>query len=299
MVILLIVMGVLFSLLFVINSMVRAVQGREKVSFFETLLTFLALVFPVLALVTNNDSTSPLLLVNQMAIGLGAVLVVVSIVTFIIEQRKSARPVTQRRGILGAGLGLLIVAATFVAPVAARFQQPAQVPAAAVANTEVNSSNRNVADVGSANGITSNPTATSRPPTTVPATQTPDAPLLQMSATPTRFPSPMPTATNTPFIIATTNSQTTSNDTQSVEQESSISIAGCIVVTRQNVNLRSGPATTFDLLLTIPFSTTLNVSAKNAGADWWFVRYQNQTGWVSGEYVNADANCDVLPTKAG
>lgn len=293
MVILLIVMGIVFSLLFVINSLLRAVQGREKVSFFETLLTFLALVFPLLALVTNNDSSSPLPLVDRAAIGLGVALIVVSVVTFIIERRKTARPLAQQRGVLGVGVGLLMVAATFVAPVAAKFQQPAHLPAAVSANAPLNSGNVNVA------ALLNSPTPVVVQPTALAPTQTLDIVLLQMSATPTRFPSPQPTPTNTPFIIATTTSGTSADVDQNVEQVSESSIAGCMAVVRQNVNLRSGAAATYDLLLTIPFSTTLNVSARNETSDWWFVSYQNQTGWVSGEFINLDANCDALPARAG
>jgi hypothetical protein len=52
------------------------------------------------------------------------------------------------------------------------------------------------------------------------------------------------------------------------------------------------------MLLTIPFSTTLNASARNKASDLWFVSYQNKTGWVSGEFVNADSTCATLPVKA-
>ena len=120
MVILLVAAGAVFGLLFVLNSILRAAQGREKVSFFETLLAFLALVFPVLALVNNSASAQPLRMVNMTAIGIGVVLVVISLITFLVERRNAGRPLAQRRGILGIGLGLLLVVATFVVPVATK-----------------------------------------------------------------------------------------------------------------------------------------------------------------------------------
>ncbi len=299
MVILMVVVGAVFSLLFVLNSIRRAIQGSEKVSFFETLLAFLALVFPVLALVNNSASTQPLPLVNMASIVLGIVVVVISIITFLIENRKPGRLLSQRRGVLGIGLGILIVAATFVVPVAAKMQVPNR-SAANVAASTTGGTNVNVAEVGAANVAVNSPTPTLTKPIALVPTNTPDVALLQMSATPTRFPSPMPTATNTPFVIATTTAGTVAvaGTNQPTGQVPAAQTAGCMVVTRQNVNLRSGAGTTFDLLLTIPFSTTLDVSAKNKAGDWWFVSYQNKTGWVSGEYVNADANCSKLPVKA-
>ncbi len=297
MVLLLVVMGAIFSLIFVVNSILRVLQAREKVSFFETLLAFLALVFPVLALVNNSASAQSLPLVNSAAMGLGVLVAVVSIITFLLERRKADRPLAQRRGVLGIGLGVLMVAATFVVPVASRLPQ-ARLAANTAANAPIDGSNRNVADVVGTNIIVDSPTATLAKPVVVVPTNTPAVALLQMSATPTRFPSPMPTATNTPFIIATTTQDTAVDTTQSAGQSAAVQITGCTAVVRKNVNLRSGPGTDYDRLLTIPFSTTLNVSAKNKAADWWFVSYQNETGWVSGEYVNVDAGCAALPIKA-
>lgn len=297
MVILMVIMGAVFGLLFLLNSIRRAIQGSEKVSFFETLLAFLALVFPVLALVNNNASTQPLRMVNMAAIGLGVIMVVVSIITFLIERRNTGRKLSQRRGVLGVGLGLLIVAATFIVPITSKLQVPGR-SAANVANAPTDGSNVNVAEVGAASVAVNSPTATLAKPVAIVPTNTPDVAMLQMSATPTRFPSPMPTATNTPFVIATTTAQTVAGTSQPTGQAAVAQGPSCMAVTRMNVNLRSGPATTYDLLLTIPFSTTLDVSAKDKAGDWWFVSYQDKTGWVSSEFVNADSNCSTLPVKA-
>jgi len=289
MVLLLIIMGALFSLLFGINSILRAARGREKVSFFETLIAFLALVFPVLALVANNNAVQPLRLVNMAAIGMGVLVIVISVLTFLVERGKPARPMAQRRSVLAVGIGLLLVAATFVVPVAAKLPSAAKNRNAA-ASAPANASNVNVVEVAS-------PTAK---PVEVTPTQTPDVALFQLSATPTRLASPMPTATNTLFVIATTTQGTITEAGQATGtmQAAAVQITGCTVVPRQNVNLRSGPATTFDLLLTIPFSTTLSASAKTKAGDWWYVTYENQNGWVSADYVNADNICKSLPTKA-
>ncbi len=299
MVILMALMGAVFGLIFLLNSIRRAIQGREKVGFFETLIAFLAVVFPVLALVNNSASAQPLPMVNIAAIGLGVIVAVLSIITILIERRNPGRKLSQRRGVLGIGLGVLLIVATFVVPTASKLQLPNRA-AANTASSAAGSGNVNVAEVAAANVVVNSPTPTLSKPIALVPTNTPDVVLLQMSATPTRFPSPMPTATNTPFVIATTTAGTVTiaGTSQPTGQSPDAQTATCLVVTRLNVNLRSGADTTYDLLLTIPFSTTLDVSAKNKAGDWWFVSYQNKTGWVSGEFVNADANCAKLPVKA-
>ena len=289
MVILLVAMGAVFSLLFVLNSLLRAAQGREKVSFLETLLAFLALVFPVLALVNNTASAQPLSMVNMAAIGIGLVLVVISLITFFVERRKSGRPLSQRRGVFGIGLGILLIVATFIVPIASKLPSAAANRNAA-ANVPASASNVNIiAEVAS-------PTVVKTEEVT--PTNTPDVKLLELSATPTRFPSPMPTATNTPFVIATATLGTPADENQATGQSAAAQITGCTAVVRQNVNLRSGPGKDFQLLVTIPFSSTLDVSAKNKAGDWWYVKYDSQSGWVSGDYVNVPATCGKLPTKS-
>ncbi|MBA3872798.1 MAG: SH3 domain-containing protein [Anaerolineae bacterium] len=296
MVILQVIIGAVFALLFGINSILRTARGREKVSFFETLVAFLALVFPVLALVSNNNSTQPLRMVNMAAIGLGVLVIVIGLITFLVERGKAARPVAQRRSVLAVGIGVLLVAATFVVPVAAKL--PTLAGRNQAANVPASGNTVNVSEVASPNAVVNSPTPTEQ--IVVVPTRTVDAAMLQLSATPTRLASPMPTATNTPFVIATTTAGSVTDGIQptGTVQSAAAQITGCTVIPRQNVNLRSGPGSTNELLMTIPFSTTLNASAKTKTGDWWYVSYQNKNGWVSADYVNASADCSHLPIKA-
>lgn len=293
MIMLLVVMSALFSLLFISLSILRAAQSREKVSFLETLLAFIALVLAVLALIMNTRLDQPSPLVNRAAIGLGVLVALISLITFLLERRKSGRPFSQRRSVFGLGLGVLFVASSFVAPVVTKFPLPGQSPTAEPASVASTANDRTVAAVS-----TVIPTATLSKPIALVPTSTPDAAVLESSATPTRFPSPTPTPTNTPFIIATTTADT-ADAAASADQASASASTDCLGVVRQNVNLRDGAGTDFKLLLTIPFSTTLNIRARNKASTWWYVRYANQFGWVSGDYVNADASCADVPVKNG
>ena len=293
MIMLLVVMSALFSLIFVGLSILRAAQSREKVSFLETLLAFIALTLAVLALIMNTRLDQPSPLVNRAAIGLGVLVALISLITFLLERRKSGRPFSQRRSVFGLGLGVLFVASSFVTPVVTQLPLPGQSPTAEPASVASTANDRTVAVVS-----TVIPTATLSKPVALVPTSTPDAAVLESSATPTRFPSPTPTPTNTPFIIATTTADT-ADAAASADQASASASTDCLGVVRQNVNLRDGAGTDFKLLLTIPFSTTLNIRARNKASTWWYVRYANQFGWVSGDYVNADASCADVPVKNG
>jgi hypothetical protein len=281
MVILLMAMGALFALLFIVNSFLRVARGREKVGFFETLLAFLALTLPLLGVVNNFASQQRLTLVNTAAIGLGILVVVAGIITLLIERRKPGRPFNQRRGLLEFGVGLLLVASTFVVPVASRSLAPSAVGARASTNPTATSDIVNVVQMTPANQVVILPT------------HTPDAAVLRLSVTPTRLPSLTPTPTNTPFVLASPTNGAVNSATLVESVETSL----CSAVVSKNLNLRSGPGTNNEVLLTIPFSTTINVSARGEASSWWFVRYQTQMGWVSGDYLTLGTGCEDLPVR--
>jgi hypothetical protein len=234
-----------------------------------------------LGVVNNFASQQRLTLVNTAVIGLGILVIVAGIITLFIERSKPGRPLNQRRGLLELGVGLLLIASTFVVPVASRPLAPSAVGARASTNPTATSDIVNVAQMTPISQIALVPT------------RTPDAAVLQLSATPTRLPSLTPTRTNTPFVLASPTPGA-ENGTASVESaETSL----CSAVVSKNLNLRSGPETNYQVLLTIPFSTTINVSARNEASSWWFVRYQTQTGWVSGDYLTLGTGCADLPVR--
>jgi uncharacterized protein YraI len=54
-----------------------------------------------------------------------------------------------------------------------------------------------------------------------------------------------------------------------------------VVITRVNANLRAAPSINADIVTTIPFNTTLTVTARNENNNWVQVTFENQTGWIS------------------
>lgn len=76
--------------------------------------------------------------------------------------------------------------------------------------------------------------------------------------------------------------------------ETEAAVATCEVVVNFNLNFRTGPAEDENWLATIPAYTTVTSTGQNADG-WWQVTYDDETGWVSGDYVTADRACAALP----
>jgi hypothetical protein len=312
---LLIAMGALFALLFIVNSILRAAQGREKVSFSETLLAFLALILPLLALVNNNASEQPLLLVNTAAIGIAVAVIVAGIVTLLVEQRKPGRKLNQRRSLLGLGVGALLIVATFIVPMASQLITTPSVgafPGAAPSGSIVNIADTQPGSAGEAltppQGEMSNRPAAigggTAPENQVALapTNTLNAAVVQLSATPTRLPSATPTPTNTPYLLLSptpgTTTYTPDTATGTTEDTALLLASDCWGLVNYNLNLRSGPGMDYSRILTIPYSTTVNVSGRNEDSTWWSVTYETETGWVDGEYLALTGDCADLPVQA-
>lgn len=51
--------------------------------------------------------------------------------------------------------------------------------------------------------------------------------------------------------------------------------------TTVNVNLRSGPSTSTDKIVIIPFSTDLVVKGRTSTNNWYWVTYNDQSGWIT------------------
>ncbi len=125
------------------------------------------------------------------------------------------------------------------------------------------------------------------PTPTIPTTPTPTIPR------PTRI--VFPTATPTSEASATPAAEATGAASSSaVLGEASAQTCGIIV--DYNLNLRDQPTTDGStVLISIPFGTTVSADAHNSD-NWYHVAYEDQIGWVSGEYVTASAACANLPS---
>jgi len=57
------------------------------------------------------------------------------------------------------------------------------------------------------------------------------------------------------------------------------------VALSQNVNVRSGPGTTYPLVGSGNQGQTFRITGKNPAGDWWQIDFNGQTGWVIGQLV--------------
>lgn len=61
--------------------------------------------------------------------------------------------------------------------------------------------------------------------------------------------------------------------------------------------MRAEPNRDAEILAVIPFGTAVSVFASNEDRTWWYIRYQDQAGWVDGEYITRTVSCDNLPAR--
>ena len=65
-----------------------------------------------------------------------------------------------------------------------------------------------------------------------------------------------------------------------------------------NLNLRTEPdADASEVVAVIPFDSIITVFGTNDDRTWWFARYEDQVGWVDGEFISRTAACDDLPVR--
>jgi uncharacterized protein YgiM (DUF1202 family) len=68
------------------------------------------------------------------------------------------------------------------------------------------------------------------------------------------------------------------------------------VVTAQSLNLRAGPATTFDVVIRVNKDDVLSVIGRNSDYTWIYVQTSDgKNGWVYASYVTMDASIQTFP----
>lgn len=72
----------------------------------------------------------------------------------------------------------------------------------------------------------------------------------------------------------------------------------CSVSSTQNVNIRSGPDTSYNVLGTLYPGTYLTVDG-HSGSGWWHVVHGSGQSWVSGSAVRTHGNCSNVPQVSG
>ncbi|MBZ0295533.1 MAG: SH3 domain-containing protein [Anaerolineae bacterium] len=207
------------------------------------------------------------------------VIVLVGIIIVLIERAKAKPGWNASQGVMTIGVGSLLLVSLLVGPFVTNFVTQTVSGPVALAQT-----NDEVPD-----SVAPSPTATREAivestPTFVPMmTNTPAPDLLTEQETtvnpaldvlPTRYVYTTPVPTTVPALMTV-----------------------CQATVQSNLNLRSAPSVNGQLLLTIPASSVVPVESQNADGSWFYVRYNNQDGWVSVDYLIPNQDCQNLPVR--
>jgi uncharacterized protein YraI/fermentation-respiration switch protein FrsA (DUF1100 family) len=68
------------------------------------------------------------------------------------------------------------------------------------------------------------------------------------------------------------------------------------VITLNDLRLRSGPGTQYDIVTVIPSGTTLTATARNDASNWVRVDFNGQTGWLFVQQLSIRGQLSSLPT---
>jgi uncharacterized protein YgiM (DUF1202 family) len=116
-----------------------------------------------------------------------------------------------------------------------------------------------------------------------PATGTAKVPLIQTQlTTPTQTELPVPTQTEPPIPTDTPTPAPTPNAVR-------------VCVLPDQLNLRTGPGTTYDVAGVIKKGTCIFAIARNSNNTWFWVILNDYNGWVTGTYLSTKGDLNTLP----
>ena len=276
----LITVSLVSALLYLVLSARKALSQRRGGSFFTSLLATVTLVSALLALYLPAEPSTE---ARTAVLGLGAVMAAAGAVLLAIEWRRVDRKLSDSRGILAIGTGVLLFVGLFAGPLIAQAVTP---PLPAMSDAASAPAAGAVDDTLALTSANATPEAeialmeTMAPPTASPTAAPTATPL------PPRPTLPMPTPTNTPVVIATW----AATEEAAVAEENAL--ADCVGFVQNNLNLRAEPDAGAELLVTIPSGTAINIAGTNADGSWLHTTYGQLTGWVSADYVLPGESCN-------
>lgn len=262
----LVVAGVVFSLLFILNALLNTLRQKVKIGFWELLLAFLAALLPLAGAVMAALDYPPQPLPLRAALLLGGGLLLGGLLLALLESRREQR-LKNSRGILGAGIGFLLMVSTFSVPLTA---EQLLLPAlATVTPINVAAVQFTPTTFGPTSAPTTSPSATATPTLTI-----------------TRTPRPTDTPSATRFVFVTRTPQPTASLP-----------SPCLALALYNVNLRAEPSLDAVVKVTINFDNTIALFGRSENSEWWYGTYDGQDGWVKGEFLDLSVSCDKLPVQ--
>ena len=130
----LVVAGIIFSLLFALNNLLKTIFRRPNIGFLDLLLTFMTTLVLLASLIVAQTQAAPDEHITQAALFVGAGLAAFSLIIVLLELIRPPR-LKGSRGVLGLYSGLLLIAASFAVPFASAYFSVQTLPA--VSSTQV------------------------------------------------------------------------------------------------------------------------------------------------------------------
>jgi len=262
--------GSSFAVFFVLNNVIQTLRRNGKIGFWDIQLTFLVTLVIAAAVMINYWDDAPDPQIDAWVLIAGAALAGISLLLMGIEVFRPQR-LKGSRGLLGVFSGFLIALSSVGVPfVAAYFtleDQPTPTQVVQAASTQETTTEISETEESAASPT---PTLTDEQPT----------------RTSTARPSNTPTPSRTRFQFTTRTPAPTLTPTEAVI---------CQATVTNNLRLRSEPSQDAETLLTIPADSVIFLRGRNEDSLWWQTEFDDQAGWVLGQYLLLAAACQNLP----
>lgn len=118
--IILIAIGIASAVLYLLITLVRTIRRAEKISFWETLLVYLAVLSPLSGVVLASMNGVPDSLISFVALVFGAAFAIIGLIFALAELRRPQR-FKQSRGLLALGAGVLLSISSVAVPAASAY----------------------------------------------------------------------------------------------------------------------------------------------------------------------------------
>jgi len=281
---------------YILYAILQTLRKHPRVNGLGVLLAYAAVLIPIgiFAWGSARQSLPPLL--ELAAVSSAAITLIFGLLLFVRDLRSKPRAVSRSYGLLSLGVSVLMAAGLIAVPMILELIPNATASASAATNQPAFTAGQGFPGAAAAGasslaapagfnapvgfsapaGFVTQPEATEEStsePTRV-ATRENLRQAVLPTITPTLAFTSTPLATLTPLATATPV------------------MPACQLMVLYNLNMRASASAESDLLLTIPYSSLISAAEYSGG--WWLVSFENQTGWVNGEYVSALSDCSAL-----
>ncbi len=262
------VAGSAFLGLFALISLIQAARKEAQAGCWSTISILLGFSLLTASFILSSLSEDVTGLSLPIMLSILVALAVISLVVYVLERRGDEFRQLFSRGLLGLGTSILLGIAFWLIPFIPQqiFPLPTPTPIAqAIRNTPVSAADANIIPTDA---------QTSQSTPTQQAT-------IEPTATYTPMPSPSPTRTRRAYVPPT----------PTVTPEATVVAEECDGQVTVNLNVRAEPDTDSDIVAIIPEGQYIALYGRSDNGTWWLTEYENEEGWVFGEYLTLDPIC--------